>query len=216
MRLNGRGAKSSEVLRSLNGELGLSLTEGALEGINIWYEIRHGMALYKGLEPPPAEPNRTVFSRMQLDATVADGVVTTRDLVAELPFLNLRGDGAVDLGQSSVNLSLVASVSNAPELANDPTSAELKGKSLPFKVKGSLDAPSVSVDWEALLKGEAAKMLMNKLGLGPAAAPEDSAGTDGEQETASSEDQLIEAAKGAMFDLLRGKEKDKDKDEDGQ
>ena len=216
MRLNGRGANSSEVLRSLNGELGLSLTEGALEGINIWYEIRHGMALYKGLAPPPTEPNRTVFSRMQLDATVADGVVTTRDLVAELPFLTVRGDGTVDLGQSSVNLSLVASVSNAPELANDPTSAELKGKSLPFKVKGSLDAPSVSVDWEALLKGEAAKMLMNKLGLGPAAAPEDSAGTDGEKEAASSEDQVIEAAKGAMFDLLRGKEKDKDKDEDGQ
>jgi AsmA protein len=216
MRVSGRGANSSEVVRSLNGDLDLTLTEGALEGINIWHEIRRGMALYKGLEPPPAEPNRTVFSRMQVDATVADGVVTTRELVAELPFLTVRGDGAVDLGQSSVDLSLVALVSNAPELANDPVSAELKGRSLPFKVSGSLDAPSVSLDWETLLKSEASKMLLNKLGLGPAAAPEDSAGTDGEQEATSSEDQLKEAAENALFDLLRGKDKDKDKDEEDQ
>ena len=108
VRLTGRGASSNEVLRSLGGDLGLTLTDGALEGINIWYEIRRGLALYKGLAPPPAEPNRTVFSRMQLAASVADGVVTTRELVGELPFLTVNGNGAIDLGQSSVDLGLVA------------------------------------------------------------------------------------------------------------
>jgi AsmA protein len=40
LRVTGSGINSDEVLRSLNGDLGLTLTDGALEGINIWHEIR--------------------------------------------------------------------------------------------------------------------------------------------------------------------------------
>jgi len=209
LRLTGRGGSSDEVLSSLSGDLGLSLAEGALEGINVWHEIRRGMALYKGLEPPPAEPNRTVFSRLKLAATVEGGVVSTRELLGELPFLTLSGNGQVDLGQSRVDLKLLAAVRNAPELANDPLGAELRGKSLPFRVTGPLDKPSISLDFEALLKSEAADMLLKKLGVVP--ATESGQETDGEQQPASSEDQLKKAAEGALFDLIRGKDKEKDK-----
>jgi len=207
LRVTGSGTSSNKLLRSLNGDLGLTLTEGALEGINIWYEIRRGMALYKGLAAPPAEPNRTVFSRMQLAATVENGVVSTRELLGELPFLTVRGSGTVDLVQSLVDLELLAAVRNVPELASDPLGAELSGKSLPFKVSGSLDDPSVSVDIEALMKSEATEMLLDKLGFPPAGDSQE--GADGEQEPVSTEDQLKKAAEDALFDLLRGKDKDK-------
>jgi AsmA protein len=208
LRLTGRGASSDEVLQSLNGDLSLTLAEGALEGINIWYEIRRGMALYKGLEPPPEEPNRTVFSRMNLAATVDKGVVNTRELLGELPFLTLSGNGTVDVGQSRVDLSLLASVRNLPELSEDPLGAELKGKQMPFKVSGPLDDPAVSVDWTALLKSEAKDMLLEKLGVKTGSSPDETA--DGDSEPASSEDQMKKAAEGAIFDLLRGKDKKKD------
>ena len=210
VRLTGRGASSGEVTRSLGGDLGLTLTDGALEGINIWYEIRRGLALYKGLAPPPAEPNRTVFSRMQLSASVADGVVTTRELVGELPFLTVNGNGAIDLGESSVDLGLVATIHKAPELAKDPLAADLSGKKLPFRISGPLEDPGIAVDWKALLQSEATEMLLDKLGLAPDAPPED--GGDGDQESDSSEDQLEDAAKNMLFDLLGGKDKDKDDD----
>jgi AsmA protein len=212
VRLTGRGKNSSSVLGSLQGDLGFTLTEGALEGINIWYEIRRGMALYKGLAPPEPEPNRTVFSRMQMAGSVEDGVVTTRELTGELPFLTLRGTGAVDLGRSEVDLGMVAEVRNVPELAQDPLGSELGGKSLPFKISGTLDAPSLEVDWVTLLKGEAAELLLDKLGLGSKEGQEDPDG-DEQEDGASSEDQLEETAKGALFDLLRGKDKDKDEDD---
>ncbi len=211
VRLTGRGASSNEVLRSLNGDLGLTLTDGALEGINIWYEIRRGWALYKGLEPPPDEPNRTVFSRMQLAASVEDGVVTARELVGELPFLTVNGNGTIDLGQSSIDLGLVATIRNAPELAQDPLAAELRGKQLPFRISGPLDDPAVAVDWKALLQSEATEMLLDKLGLSSKAPAED--GADGEQEPVSSEDQIEDTAKRALFNLLGGKNKDRDKDD---
>ena len=163
LRVNGRGSDSDNILGSLNGDLGLSLAEGALEGINVWYEIRRGMALYKGLEPPPAEPNRTVFSRLKLAATVENGVLSTRELLGELPFLTLSGKGKVNLGQSMVDLDLLAAVRNAPELAKDPLCAELRGKSLHFKVNCPLDNPSVSLNFEDLLKSESSEFLLKKL-----------------------------------------------------
>ncbi len=207
VRLTGRGVSSSELTRNLNGDLGLTLNDGALEGINIWYEIRRGLALFKGLEPPPAEPNRTVFSRMKLAANVKDGIVTTRELVGELPFLTVDGNGTIDLGQSRVNLSLVASIRNAPELGKDPLTADLKGKKFPFRISGPLDDPGFKVDWKALLQNEATDKLMDKLGLTPQETSQD--GADSEQEPASSEEQLEDAAKSALFNLLGGKKKGK-------
>jgi AsmA protein len=227
IRLSGTGATSNEVLRSLNGEVGLSLAEGALEGINIWYEIRRGLALYKGLEAPPKEPARTVFSRLQLDGSVADGVFSTRNLKGELPFLTLSGTGEVDLGASLLDMGLVAVVSNSPELAADPLGSEISGKRLPLRLAGSLNDPAVTVDWAELLKDEATKMLLDKLNLGgskdsksdkeDAGAGDDEGGDDAADDVddePSDEDALEEAAKGALFDLLKGKDKDEDRPED--
>jgi AsmA protein len=212
VRLTGRGESSSEVLSSLEGDLGLTLVEGALEGINIWYEIRRGWALFKGMAPPEPEPNRTVFSRMNMAGAVENGVVSTHELIGELPFLTVRGDGAIDLGQSQVDLGMVAEVRDSPELGKDPLSSGLAGKSFPFKISGPLDAPSLSVDWQALIKGEATDMLMDKLGLGSKETREDAA--EGEQGDTSSKAGLEETAKGALFDLLGGKDKKKDKNKD--
>jgi hypothetical protein len=120
----------------------------------------------------------------------------------------LSGNGTVDVGQSRVDLSLLASVRNLPELSEDPLGAELKGKQMPFKVSGPLDDPAVSVDWTALLKSEAKDMLLEKLGVKMGSSPDET--TEGDSEPASSEDQMKKAAEGAIFDLLRGKDKKKD------
>jgi len=217
VRMTGRGKSSSEVLGSLQGDLGLTLTEGALEGINIWYEIRRGLALYKGQPAPDPEPKRTVFSRMQVAGNVQNGVFSTRTLTGELPFLTVRGNGEIDLGQSQYDLGLVAEVRDAPELEDDPLASGLSGRSLPFKISGPLDAPSLSVDWAALLKGEATNLLLKKLGV---TADESQEGvTEEEPEDDSSNDQLEEAAKGLISGFLNKKSKDKEEnkdEEDGQ
>ena len=212
-RLKGRGQTGSEVVGSLQGDLGLTLTEGALEGINIWYEIRRGLALYKGLPAPEPEPKRTVFSRMNLAATVDEGVVNASELIGELPFLTVRGNGKVDLGRSDVDLALVAEVRSSPELARDPLSSELSGRKLPFRVSGPLDAPSLSLDWSALLKDKATDLLMEKLGLGEGDKSVDEPADPSDE--SQDESSLEETAKGALFDLLGGKDKDKDKDGGG-
>ena len=182
LKLSGSGHSSNEVLSTLNGSVGLQLDEGALEGINVWYEIRKAWALIKSLEPPEPEPARTVFSRMQMDADVLNGVLQTRELIGELPFLTLKGNGQVNLGQSSVDMALVAAVRDMPELAEDPLTAELGGKQLPLKISGNMTDPDVAVDFEALLKSEATQMLLDKLIGGDDEGDEDGTADDGEEE----------------------------------
>jgi AsmA protein len=152
-------------MASLAGDLDLRLDEGALEGIDVWYEIRKAYATVKGGPPPEVNAGRTVFSRMELDSVIQGGVLSTEKLVGELPFLKLDGNGAIDLNQMTVDLGLVAAVRNVPELSQDPLGAELKGRSVPLRISGSLDAPKVGVDVEELLKGEATNLLLDKLGL---------------------------------------------------
>ena len=213
LKLQGQGTTSSEMLSSLNGNIGLTLTEGAIEGINVWYEIRRAYALFKGLAPPDPEPDRTVFSKMQMSANVNDGVMGTRDLAAELPFLSIKGKGAIDLAQSQVDFGLIAAIRDAPELNDDPIAADLGGKQVPFKISGPIDNPGITVDWEELLKGEAVNMLLDKLVKSDSdnddsESKEDSADTtDNEEE--SSEEKVVKG----LFNILKSSDKDSDDSE---
>jgi AsmA protein len=59
----GAGADSAALLRTLNGTLEFHVDNGALEGADLWYEIRRARALLKQ-QPIPARtgPERTPFT----------------------------------------------------------------------------------------------------------------------------------------------------------
>lgn len=191
--LTGRGATSSELTRSLNGTLALNLADGAYEGINIWYELRKGLAKFKGLEAPAPEPDRTAFSNMHVNAQVRDGVISTDDMAADLPFLGMTGRGNVNFGQGDVDMRFDANIRSTPELNQDAVTADLAGKRIPFRVSGPLADPGISVDWSELLKDQAKDKLLEKLGLDPA---------QGDGEDTSVEDQLKDKAKDKLKDLF--------------
>ena len=167
VRLSGEGRTSGQVSRRLTGDIGLAINDGAWEGANIWYEIRKALAIFKRQAPPAAPTeNRTVFSRMQATATVSEGVMTTNDLVAELPFLSLSGGGTIDLANSKIDLKLVAVVRSDPELLADRLTKDIAGKRIPLKITGTLDDPGIQPDFVDLLKEKAKEKLLEKLGLG--------------------------------------------------
>ena len=72
-----------------------------------------------------------------------------------------------------------------------------------------MDDPTVSVDWEELLKSEAAGLLLDKLGLGknsdPSETTDENTDSTEQEEAKSTEDQAVEAATGALFNLLKKK-----------
>lgn len=202
---NGRGTTTEQLLNSLSGSLDLQVLDGALEGVNLWHEVRKAYATYKGRPAPDPAPDRTEFSRLQLRGPIRDGVIETQELAGEVQVLSLSGKGAINLAQRQLDLGVTARVREVPEVAEDPLVQDLVGKRLPLRIRGPIADPGVGVDFAELLKSEAADALLRKLGGDQQRDPE---------EPVSEEDQLKDTARGLLRDLLRDKEEPPD-EEDG-
>ncbi len=154
--LTGRGEDMSAVQRTLNGDVNYSLTDGAWEGTDVWYELRRARALIRQEEmPAPPEQMRTRFSEVTATGKVVDGIMNVGDFRAELPFMQLTGSGTVNLVEATVDHSFRARILEKPELMGDVSQGEIDDLTktvLPVRVTGSLSDPKFGLDLESLAK----------------------------------------------------------------
>ena len=155
-KLSGRGEDMAAIQRSLSGSMAIELLDGTYEGTDIWYELRRARAKLKNEEPPEPElPARTKFSSVTATGVVRDGVMQNDDFFAELPFMQLRGRGSVDLAAATIDYGLTARVLERPESLSGVTQEELDDfteAEIPLKITGSLESPSVLPDFEKLIR----------------------------------------------------------------
>ena len=217
--LTGRGQDMAAVQRSLSGNMAFQLADGSYEGTDIWYELRRARALLKQETPPqPTLPARTRFSAVTATGVVTDGVMRNDDLYAELPFMQLKGGGNIDLAAATIDYGLTARVLERPESMAGMSEAELDDFTeavIPLKITGSLTSPSVKPDVERLmrkrvedeLKGKLLDRLRGRDIKEPPAeeVPADAAPTDeapAGEEPQSAEDQAKDALKKKLKDLF--------------
>lgn len=170
-KLAGRGMDMVEVQRTLDGNLSFELKDGTYEGTDIWYELRRTRALFKKETPPePVLPARTKFTSVTATGVVTDGIMRNDDLVADLPFMQLTGEGDVDLPAGTVDYDLRARVFAKPEAMRGATAEEIEDLTktiIPLEITGPLTAPKVRPDIEELLRQrveeEVKDMLKDKL-----------------------------------------------------
>ena len=166
-KLSGRGQDMVEVQRTLDGNLSFELKDGTYEGTDIWYELRRARAVIKKESPPePALPARTKFSSVTATGVVTDGVMSNDDFVADLPFMQLTGNGDVDLPAGTVDYKLRARVYRKPEAMGDATAEEIEDFTktiIPLKISGPLSAPKVRPDIEELLRKRVEEEVKEKL-----------------------------------------------------
>ena len=165
--LTGRGQDMDAVQRSLAGNMAFELSDGSFEGTDIWFELRRARALLKRETPPqPVLPARTRFSSVTATGVVKNGVMQNDDLFAELPFMQLKGSGSVDLPAATVNYGLTARVLKKPESMTGMTEAELNDFTeavIPLKITGPLTSPSVKPDVERMVRQRVEEELKGKL-----------------------------------------------------
>lgn len=167
-KLSGRGADMLAVQESLNGTIAMELIDGAFEGTDIWYELRKARAQIRQEELPEATlPARTPFSEVSVSGAVTNGVLTSDDLQATLPFMQLTGNGSVNFVAATVDYRVNAQVFEKPELVGDEATAEeledLSKVRVPIRITGPVAAPSVKPDMEKLLRDAAKKEVEGKL-----------------------------------------------------
>lgn len=146
------GAKVGTIKRGLDGRASIAITDGALLGIDVWQEIMELRARLTGPEAPAATtPERTAFNRIAVGGPVEDAVLTTEEFTATLPFAALNGSGTIDILTTELSLRANAGLVDGPTLQQDPVLSGHAGGRIPLTISGTLSAPRVLPDVQALL-----------------------------------------------------------------
>ncbi len=164
--VSGSGQRLSAIRRDLDGNMSFELADGALEGTDVWYQLRKARALFRQQVPPePTLPARTEFSAVTATGVITDGVFQNDDFLAELPFLRLTGAGMVDLVSTEVDYGLQVSVFDRPEFMSGATEEELADFSetvVPLRITGLIGEPTIRPDIEGIFRGRVEEAIEEK------------------------------------------------------
>jgi AsmA protein len=149
------GAGLDAVLRTLNGHFDANLAGGALEGIDLQYQLGRAQALLThAAAPASSNPPRTTFDAFKLSAQITNGVARTSDLGISSAALRVTGQGSVNLVNEGLDLAMQASIMNS----HGGSFADI-----PFNVGGTYADPTVTPNIEALAKGQLKQKLQDVL-----------------------------------------------------
>ena len=157
---NARGAGADDIMKTLNGHVDANLANGALEGIDVGYELALAQSLLDK-QAGASVPNvhKTAFDVFKASAQITNGIAETHDLTISSAVVKVVGQGTINLPTSGIDMTLVA------RLMKSPTATAID---IPLKLTGSYTDPSVKPDVSALAKGELkhkAQDLLKKNGL---------------------------------------------------
>lgn len=113
--LSASGTTQEELLGTLKGTAGIGVANGRIAGVDL--ALLFQAVKQKILEGWPQAPEGTPFDNLNGDATIADGIVTFRDLNLEAPALSIRLEGIVDLLRQGIDVSASATTNGQPLLA---------------------------------------------------------------------------------------------------
>jgi len=186
LKLSGVGKTTDDIVNTLDGTIDFSVLNGALEGTDLWWEIRRARAMIKQQPVPTAPPTpRTPFSSLKGTAMANNGVLSNNDLDVAMQYLKVSGQGNIDLPKSTLDYRLLTTVLKFPQeravAATAPTGAtpdtaqagatpqapaeqDLVDAQIPVKITGKLSDPKVRPDLEGYLKGEVKKKIEQERG----------------------------------------------------
>lgn len=151
--LRSAGRTPQALLGSLSGPASFRLDNGRLEGFSVSPQLLASFKAIGGLTDLNAQSvldgvaafgqglasshqGSTVINDASASFQCDKGVAATRDILVRSPVGQINGGGRIDLGHSRLDVALRAKLTGVA--------------TVPVLVKGSFDAPSVSVDSEAL------------------------------------------------------------------
>jgi AsmA protein len=160
-RVSGRGTVTTNLtahslggdalMKTLNGRVTANLDNGAIEGVDLWFEINRAVALIQKQGMPAGQSSgRTRFDAFKGSADLVNGVATTKDLTIASQNLRVAGQGTANLVNDAINYQVKATI-----LKEAPTAGAAAGKTLadiPLNITGTLSSPTVRPDLEQLAK----------------------------------------------------------------
>lgn len=156
--VSGKSLTPTGVKKNLVGTIAINFTDGAVNGINVAQLIRENYAKFKGhsLEGTD-ETKKTDFSAMTATLKLNKGQVSTDDLQAQSPLLRVRGKGAANYLNETVDFTISTSVVGSLEGQGGKNIDELKDITIPINVSGKWADPKFKLVFDDVLKQKAQK-----------------------------------------------------------
>jgi AsmA protein len=146
--LTTRGGTRDELLRSLNGRAAVSIDEGAIEGIDLWFEVDRAVSVIQKQSLPSSQGSgRTKFDTFKGSADVVNGILSSHDLNIASQNLRVTGQGTANLATQAIALQVKATLYKGAAGAAAGTLADI-----PLAITGTLTSPAVRPDLEALAR----------------------------------------------------------------
>ncbi|HTB89654.1 MAG TPA: AsmA family protein [Steroidobacteraceae bacterium] len=154
LKATARGASIDAMLKTLTGHLDANLADGALEGIDVGYELSLAQALIDKSAPPSrASTGHTPFQAFKLSSQITNGIAETHDLTIASQAVKVAGQGSANLATKGIDFKLLASLVTAPARNTD----------IPLRVTGTYANPTVRPDIEGLAKDQLKQKLQDVL-----------------------------------------------------
>jgi AsmA protein len=154
LKATARGATVDACLKTLTGHLEANLADGALEGIDVGYELGVAQALIDRSSPPPRNnTGHTKFEAFKTSAQITNGVAETHDLTIASQVLKVTGQGSANLSSKAIDFNVLAAILTAPARSTD----------IPLKITGTYVDPTVRPDVGAVAKDQLKQKLQDIL-----------------------------------------------------
>ena len=158
------GDRLSLIKQGLNGTLSADLQDGAVKGFNLAQSIRKAKEKLGGKKSANTEePLQTDFSSLVGQFVIKDGVVDTKKLQAQAPFMRVDGSGTVDIAKEKLNYLVKTKIVASDKGQGGEDLKELNGLTIPVKLKGALTSPDVSLDLGSLMEQKAKDEVKKKI-----------------------------------------------------
>jgi AsmA protein len=162
VKLAGAGLTSDALTKNLSGHVELNLVDGAVNGIDLWYELNRAQALLKQQTAPAgSDDHRTRFDAFKMSADISGGVATTRDLNVASQYLRVTGSGTSNLLTEAIDYHIVATVLKAPPSGSGANLSALTLGGIPVEITGSASDPKVRPDLQGLVRSQLKQKLQD-------------------------------------------------------
>jgi AsmA protein len=150
--LQGRGFSMPDLTKALEGMGHIGVKEGKVEGVNL---LQEALAILKVVGLSLGDPKATVFSTIETDLVIKQGIVTVQRLLMDSHDFQATGGGTIGFDQRlnlAVRLNLSRDVSQ--KIAGLSPVAKLALKdgrlSLPLTIGGTVQQPTYGLDMKGV------------------------------------------------------------------
>ena len=156
--LKGQGATERELIESLQGQVQLSVADGAVTGFDVERMLR---ALERGRldRLVPRREDRTPFTALTGAFDIAAGIAKTGDLKLVSKHVELKGEGQIELAPRRIDATLQAKIDGGAPA--DGAVVSIGTMELPIGIKGRLDRPEFTIQGQEALSDSISRIGKN-------------------------------------------------------